>query len=90
TKGFEYRVEVAHRVLEPGVRVAVVDDFLSRGRTAEALGEIAEEAGCTVVCCGFALEKAYEPGRSRLESHGWPVQAVVRLGRPANGVVDLL
>lgn len=90
TKGIEYRVEVSRRVLDPGCRIAIVDDFLARGRTAEALGEIAEEAGCEVVGCAFAIEKAYENGRSLLESHGWAVSAVVRVASLEDGVVRLV
>jgi len=79
TKGVEYRVEVARRVLPPGLRVIIVDDFLARGRTAEALGEIATEAGCELLGFGFALEKRWQGGRDRLERHGWVVQSVVEL-----------
>ncbi|HUG75378.1 MAG TPA: phosphoribosyltransferase family protein [Acidimicrobiia bacterium] len=77
TKQADYRVEVAHRVLPPGASVLIVDDFLSRGRTAEALGEIVEEAGGSVVGFGFAIEKGYMEGRSRLESRGWRVESLV-------------
>jgi xanthine phosphoribosyltransferase len=79
TKGVEYRVEVARRVLPPGLRLLIVDDFLARGRTAEALGEIASEAGCEVLGFGFAIEKCWQSGRQRLERHGWIVRSVVEL-----------
>ena len=77
TKGVEYRVEVARRVLPPGLRVLVVDDFLSGGRTAEALGEITLEAGCELLALGFVIEKSWMEGRRRLERHGWTVEALV-------------
>ena len=89
TKGTEYRVEVFRRALEPGMRIAIVDDFLSGGRTAEALGEIAEEAGCEIVAFVFAIEKTYMPGRTRLEAHGWPVDAVVQVVAIEEGTVVL-
>lgn len=79
TKGVEYRVEVARRVLPPGLRLIVIDDFLARGRTAEALGEIATEAGCEVIGFGFAIEKCWQNGRERLTRHGWAVHSVVEL-----------
>jgi xanthine phosphoribosyltransferase len=79
TKGVEYRVEVARRVLTAGLRLIIVDDFLARGRTAEALGEIATEAGCEVLGFGFAIEKCWQAGRDRLERHGWRVHSVVEL-----------
>lgn len=79
TKGAEYRVEVAHRVLPPGTRALIVDDFLSGGRTAEALGEIVEESGGIVIGLGFVIEKAFVDGRSRLEARGWRVESLLRI-----------
>ncbi len=90
TKGVEYRVEVARRVLPAGLRIIIVDDFLARGRTAEALGEIATEAGCEVLGFGFALEKGWQGGRERLERHGWIVQSVVVLERIEGSSVVIL
>ena len=89
TKGIEYRVEVARRVLEPGRRIAIVDDFLSGGRTAEALGEITLEAGCDVAGFGFVVEKAYTEGRPRLERHGWDVTSLVIVTGIENGTAVL-
>jgi xanthine phosphoribosyltransferase len=87
TKDIEYRVEVARRVLPSGSRVVVIDDFLSRGRSAEALGEITLEAGCDLIGFGFVIEKSYEGGRQRLEQHDWRVESLVEVleisdGRP--------
>lgn len=89
TKGTEYRVEVARRVLEPGQRVAIVDDFLAGGRTAEALGQIVEEAGGTVLGFVFVIEKTFTDGRARLESHGWEVDALVQIRSLENGTAVL-
>lgn len=89
TKGTEYRVEVARHVLPPGLRVAIVDDFLAGGRTAEALGEIAEEAGSTVLGATFVIEKTFTEGRGRLEAHGWPVWSLVQVESLENGEVQL-
>jgi xanthine phosphoribosyltransferase len=89
TKGVEYRVEVAHRVLPSGSTVLVVDDFLSRGRTAEALGEIIEEAGCHPAGFGFVIEKAFMDGRPRLEKHGWSVESVATVTSLSGGLIEL-
>lgn len=89
TKGTEYRVEIARRVLTPGGRVVIIDDFLAGGRTAEALGEIAEEAGCEVVGFGFVVEKTFTGGRERLEAHGWRVESLVMVDSIAQGRFEL-
>lgn len=87
TKGVEYLVEVARKLLPAGRRVAIVDDFLSGGRTAEALGEIAVEAGSEPVLFVFVLEKTFMEGRHRLEAHGWTVASLVRITGTEGGVV---
>jgi xanthine phosphoribosyltransferase len=79
TRQAPYQVEVACRALPPNQRVLVIDDFLSNGHTAEALGEITEEAGCEVTGFGFAVEKSFREGRARLLGHGWRVEALVRV-----------
>lgn len=89
TKGIEYRVEVAHRVMPAGSRVLIVDDFLARGRTAEALGEIVEEAGSTVAGFGFAIEKAALGGRDRLAAHGWEVASLAVVRGLTEGRIEL-
>ena len=89
TRGAEYRVEIARRVLGAGMRILIVDDFLAGGRTAEALGEIAEEAACTVLGFGFAIAKEFTGGRSRLEGHGWRVDALVTVESLEGGSITL-
>jgi xanthine phosphoribosyltransferase len=85
TRGMEYRVEVSRRALSPGLRVLIIDDFLAGGRTAEALGEIAEQATCLVTGLGFAIEKTFEEGRRRLAAHGWRVEALARIASLGGG-----
>ena len=89
TKGTEYRVEISRRLIDPGLKVVVVDDFLSRGRTAEALGEIVTDAACTVVGFGFVIEKTWMEGRRRLTDRGWRVESVVAVSSLADGVVTV-
>lgn len=86
TKGTEYRVEIARRLLDSARRVLIVDDFLSGGRTAEALGEIVEEAGATVVGFAFVIEKSFVAGRSRLAARGWPVDSLVVVSSMTDGL----
>lgn len=89
TKGFEYSIEIRQRVIDPGQRALVVDDFLAQGRTAVALGEIIEEAGCEMLGAVFAVEKGWTDGRQRIEARGWPVWSVVTITSVEGGRVHL-
>ena len=55
-------------------------------RFAEALGEIVEDAGCSVAGLGFVVEKRWMEGRRRLEERGWRVESVVEVISLKNGV----
>ena len=87
TKGFEYTIEIRRRVLDAGLRALVVDDFLARGRTAVALGEIIEEIGCHMLGGVFVIEKGWVGGRRLLEDRGWPVWSVVNIASVDGGVI---
>jgi len=89
TKGGAYQLEVAIHVLAGVERVVVVDDFLSRGRTAQALGEILEEAGCRVAAMGFVIEKSFLHGRERLAGAGFKVESLLNVISLANGRIEL-
>jgi xanthine phosphoribosyltransferase len=70
TKGDTPWLHLKPEALEGMHRVAIVDDFLSRGRTAAALVDMLEETSLEVTGVGFCIEKAYEGGRTLLEDRG--------------------
>ena len=75
TKGGKTWITIRKELLGVGRDIVVVDDFLSRGRTAEALGEMIEESGNRLVGFGFVIEKTFTGGRSLLEGHGWNIES---------------
>jgi xanthine phosphoribosyltransferase len=81
TKGGEVRLVVSARYLTPGLRVAIVDDFLANGRTALALAEIIADAGSATVAAGFVVEKRFQHGRAALVDLGIPVAALACVAR---------
>lgn len=68
-------LEVHEDAVAPGDRVAVVDDLLATGGTAQAAIRLAERLGGTVVDVGFLIELSFLKGRERLR--GYPVEAFV-------------
>jgi len=54
---------------EPGDRVALIDDLLATGGTAQAAARLIEKGGGTVVSLLFLIELAFLNGRDRLEGY---------------------
>ena len=59
-------LEMHADALADGARVLIHDDLLATGGTAEALADLVERLGATVVGCAFLLELGFLDGRRRL------------------------
>jgi len=59
-------IELHRDAVAPGQRVALVDDLLATGGTAEAACALLEEAGATVADVAFLIELDFLAGRARL------------------------
>jgi adenine phosphoribosyltransferase len=70
------RVEIHVDGVSRGERVAVIDDLLATGGTAQAAIALVERGGGSVVECGFVIELVDLPGRLRLERGGHRVHAL--------------
>ncbi len=75
TKGGMTWITIRKALLGEERDVVIVDDFLSQGRTAEALGSMIEEGGNRVAGFGFVIEKTFTGGRKLLEKHGWKIKS---------------
>jgi adenine phosphoribosyltransferase len=69
-------VEIHRDALEPGMRVAIVDDLLATGGTARASIQLVEELGASVVGLSFLIELEFLHGRKLLQ--GYDVRTVVK------------
>jgi adenine phosphoribosyltransferase len=58
-----------------GARVAIVDDLLATGGTAQATVELARELGAEVAAAAFVVELAFLAGRKRLS--GVPAESLI-------------
>ena len=69
-------VEIHRDAIEPGMRVAIVDDLLATGGTAKAAVDLVEELGGKVVGVSFLIELTFLNGRKALE--GYDVCTIVK------------
>ncbi len=62
-------VEIHRDAIEPGMRVAVVDDLLATGGTAKAAIQLVEELGGKVAGLSFLIELTFLSGRQMLQGY---------------------
>lgn len=68
-------VEMHRDALEPGMRVAIIDDLLATGGTARAAVQLVEELGGVVGGLSFLIELEFLKGRKLLQ--GYEIRTVV-------------
>lgn len=62
-------VEMHQDAVEPGMRVAVVDDLLATGGTAAATARLVEKLGGEVLAINFLIELSFLKGREKLSKY---------------------
>lgn len=89
TKERPVQLFLGKHVIAPGARVFIVDDFMARGTTLAALGDLTLMAGAHIVGFGAVIEKTFENGRQELRRFDAPVHALVRVTSLAGGQIHL-
>ena len=76
THGTTYDVIVSKEFLHKTDRILIIDDFLAEGNALLGLIDIGRQAGAEVIVCGIAVEKAFQPGSSRIREKGVRVESL--------------
>ena len=79
THGRVYDVIVSRQFLGPEDRVLIIDDFLANGAALEGLIDLVDQAGAQLVGAGIVVEKAFQPGGSRIRAKGVRVESLARI-----------
>ena len=74
---------------DEGIRVLLVDDFLSSGAAQEGLMRIVGQASATPIGVAVLLEKAYESGRMFLSGYDCNIESLVKVLDVENGVINV-
>lgn len=90
THGNVNTVIVSKKFLKPGDRVLIIDDFLANGAAMMGLIDLVHQAGATLVGCGIAVEKAFQPGGQRLRDMGIRVESLARVSKLGDGVIEFI
>lgn len=79
THGIVSEVIVPKPFLTGADRVLIIDDFLANGEALRGLISLVDQAGATLVGCGIAIEKAFQPGGKRLREKGIRIESLAKI-----------
>jgi xanthine phosphoribosyltransferase len=84
TKGEYVELMASPEFLGPGDRLLIIDDFLARGKTIDALARLAMDAGAEIKGIGAVIEKAFEGGREELAYLKAPIYSLAVITEMTN------
>ena len=87
TKGTSYELTLASRLLDEQDHVLIIDDFLANGEAATGAVRLIRKAHATVAGIGILIEKAFQPGRIKLEEQGFSVYALAKIESLKDGKI---
>lgn len=88
TKDTCYELTLAKNYISDEDHILIVDDFLANGEAATGAVRLIRKAHATVAGVGVLIEKAFQPGREKLEAQGIPVYAQASIRSFENGKVQ--
>lgn len=77
THGINYDVIVAKEYIKPDDKILVIDDVLANGEALTGLMKMITDAGATLVGCGVAIEKGFQPGGDSMRRKGIRLESLV-------------
>lgn len=90
TKGTSYELTLANHLINEQDHVLIIDDFLANGEAATGAIRLIRKAHATVAGIGILIEKAFQPGRAKLEEQGFCVYSQVRIAKLDKNVIEFL
>lgn len=87
TKDISYDLTLAKNYISDTDHVLIVDDFLANGEAATGAVRLIRKAHATIAGVGVLIEKAFQPGRAKLESQGITVYAQACIKAFENGQI---
>lgn len=87
TRGKSYTIRVSKRYLIEGENVLVLDDFLAKGKAAEGLIDILNQAKCNLGGVGIVIEKGFQDGGERLRNKGIKLESLAIIETIDNGEI---
>ena len=79
TKGTSYELTLSMHQIDENDHVLIIDDFLANGEAATGALRLIRKAHATIAGIGVLIEKAFQPGRRKLEEQMITVYSLDRI-----------
>ncbi len=90
TKGTSYELTLSKNYINEDDTILIIDDFLANGEAATGAAKLVSMGGAKLAGIGILIEKAFQKGRSRLESQGLYVYSQARVSKLDVDLIELL
>ncbi|MBQ4241235.1 MAG: xanthine phosphoribosyltransferase [Lachnospiraceae bacterium] len=90
TKGTNYELTLSKEVISEKDHVLIIDDFLANGEAVTGAVRLLRMAHATVAGIGILIEKAFQPGREKLEDAGFEVYSLARIGSMSRDQISFI
>lgn len=87
TKDVSYELTLAKNYISDTDHILIIDDFLANGEAATGAVRLIRKAHATIAGVGVLIEKAFQPGRNKLEGQGIQVYAQASIQAFKNGQI---
>ena len=81
---------ISAKYISENDHILIVDDFLANGEAATGAIRLIRKAHATIAGVSVLIEKAFQPGREKLEEQGIDVYSLARVSRLDKGVIEFV
>ena len=90
TKNSDYTLTSSKKFLNENENILIIDDFLANGEAVLGASRILAMAKCNIAGVGIVIEKAFQPGRRKIEEAGFEVYSLARIAKLGNRVIEFM
>ncbi|MFA9377373.1 MAG: xanthine phosphoribosyltransferase [Lachnotalea sp.] len=88
TKGTSYELTLSKAHITEEDHVLIIDDFLANGEASTGAIRLVRKGNATIAGVGILIEKAFQPGREKLEEGKIEVYSLARIKSLQGGIIQ--
>lgn len=90
TKNSDYTLTASKKFLNENENILIIDDFLANGEAVLGASKLLSMAKCNVSGVGIVIEKAFQPGRKKIEEAGFDIFSLARISKLSKNKIEFI